>query len=438
MRNPVSLSGLFLMLLLIPLPLCLSSCGDLEVAPPEETLNTAAEEYVRLALAVGRYDENYIDAYFGPEEWKDEVDTEGRELDEIAAKADELLARLETPPAPADDEMLNLRRRFLISQLQSLRTFVDILQGASLSFDEEFEALYGGVAPHLPDSYFEDTLNRLDAVLPGQGPLGTRLENYRDRFLIPQDRIEDVMRTTIAEARRRTLAHIAVPATEDFALELVPEAPWAAYNWYKGNFRSLIQINASYPIRVNDAIWLAAHEGYAGHHVDSMLTDRELVRDRGWIEYAVWPLFSPETLVAEGLAEYAMELVFPLEDRARFAEQELFPLAGIEGEDAKLYFQIEDLAGVFSEVAVARRYLDGEITAEEAIPLTVETALIDEALAAQDMRFWDEYRTYIANYSVGKRMVREYIERHADSTDEQWQEFERLLSLPPLPWLLEE
>ena len=174
MRNPVSLSGLFLMLLLIPLPLCLSSCGDLEVAPPEETLNTAAEEYVRLALAVGRYDENYIDAYFGPEEWKDEVDTEGRELDEIAAKADELLARLETLPAPADDEMLNLRRRFLISQLQSLRTFVDILQGAGLSFDEEFEALYGGVAPHLPDSYFEDTLNRLDAVLPGQGPLGTR------------------------------------------------------------------------------------------------------------------------------------------------------------------------------------------------------------------------------------------------------------------------
>ena len=51
-----------------------------------------------------------------------------------------------------------------------------------------------------------------------------------------------------------------------------------------------------------------------------------------------WPLFSPETLVAEGIAEYAMELVFPLEDRAGFAEQELFPLAGIEGEDAKLYF----------------------------------------------------------------------------------------------------
>ena len=108
MRNPVSLSGLFLLLLLIPLPLCLSSCGDLEVAPPEETLNTATEEYVRLALAVGRYDENYIDAYLGPEEWQDEVDTEGRELDEIAAKADELLARLETLPAPADDEMLNL------------------------------------------------------------------------------------------------------------------------------------------------------------------------------------------------------------------------------------------------------------------------------------------------------------------------------------------
>ena len=100
MRNPVSLSGLFLLLLLIPLPLCLSSCGDLEVAPPEETLNTATEEYVRLALAVGRYDENYIDAYLGPEEWQDEVDTEGRELDEIAAKAGTSIVFTITRPRP--------------------------------------------------------------------------------------------------------------------------------------------------------------------------------------------------------------------------------------------------------------------------------------------------------------------------------------------------
>jgi hypothetical protein len=148
---------------------------------------------------------------------------------------------------------------------------------------------------------------------------------------------------------------LTLPASEDFVLELVSDAPWPAYQRYTGDFRSLIEVNTSLPMRISSALYLATHEGYPGHHVDTVLSDIELVRDRGWIEYAVWPLFSPETLVAEGLAEYAMELVFPLEDRARFAEQELFPLAGIEGEDAKLYFQIEDLAGVFSAVAVARR-----------------------------------------------------------------------------------
>jgi hypothetical protein len=429
------------MVILIAWSLCCLSCGDRQGALPEETMSIAGETYVKLALAVGRYDEAYIDSYHGPAKWQEEVDAEGRGLDEIAAQAGELLAQLEALPA-SEDEMLDLRHRFLISQLQSLRAYVEILQGTSLSFDKEFEALYGAVAPHFPDSLLEDTLDQLDELLPGEGPLGIRLQDYRARFLIPQDRIEDVMRTTIAEVRRRTLAHITLPATEDLALELVPEAPWGAYSQYKGDFRSLIQINASLPIRVDDAIWLAAHEGYPGHHVDSTVTDRELVRDRGWFEHAVWPFFSPKTLVGEGIAEYAMDLVFPLENRARFAEQKLFPLAGIEGEDAKLYFQIQDLAGYFwaaeASAAVARRYLDGEITAAEAIPLTVDTALVDEALAEMYIDFWDEFRTYVANYPVGRRMVREYIERHADSPDEQWQQFERLLSLPRVPSLLKE
>ena len=32
-------------------------------------MNTLAEQYVRLVLAVGQHDADYVDAYYGPPEW---------------------------------------------------------------------------------------------------------------------------------------------------------------------------------------------------------------------------------------------------------------------------------------------------------------------------------------------------------------------------------
>ena len=80
MTNHAPQSGRLLIMLLIAPALYLSACGNRQVTSPEETMNSAAEAYVKLVLAMGRFDENYIDAYTGPAEWQQEVDAEGREL----------------------------------------------------------------------------------------------------------------------------------------------------------------------------------------------------------------------------------------------------------------------------------------------------------------------------------------------------------------------
>ena len=36
----------------------------------EPTMNTIAERYVSLVLNIGVYDPDYVDAYYGTEEWK--------------------------------------------------------------------------------------------------------------------------------------------------------------------------------------------------------------------------------------------------------------------------------------------------------------------------------------------------------------------------------
>jgi hypothetical protein len=84
----------------------------------------------------------------------------------------------------------------------------------------------------------------------------------------------------------------------------------------------------------------------------------------------------------------------------------------------------------------ARRYLDGTIDRDAAIAWLERYALMAHDRAAQRVRFFDQYRSYVINYNYGKDLVRHYIESHggtADHPDRRWQEFEKLLSSPRLP-----
>ena len=105
---------------------------------------------------------------------------------------------------------------------------------------------------------------------------------------------------------------------------------WNAYNWYKGNYHSLIQVNLDFPIVIDRAIDLACHEGYPGHHVYNALLEQALVRERGWVEISMYPLFSPQSLIAEGSANFGIDMAFPAAERAAFERDSLFPLAGLD------------------------------------------------------------------------------------------------------------
>ena len=79
-----------------------------------------------------------------------------------------------------------------------------------------------------------------------------------------------------ADRQKLLAAHIKLPPAENFTVEYVTNKPWGGYNWYKGNYRSVIQVNTDLPIYVDRAIDLAAHEGYPGHHVYNALLEKNL------------------------------------------------------------------------------------------------------------------------------------------------------------------
>jgi hypothetical protein len=396
-------------------------------------MNAIAESYVKLVLAVGRHDANYVDAYYGPPEWKASADSAKLSLDEILKRADAALAQLGPAPAAASD-LPALRHRYLRTQLGSLRARVQMLQGKRFTFDEESKALYDAVAPTHDDAHFQRVIDTLARLLPGTGPVPERMEEFRRAFVIPREKLDTVFATAIAECKARTSRHLVLPPGERFTVEPVVDKPWSGYNWYQGTYRSLIQVNVELPIYIDRAVDLACHEGYPGHHVYNALLEYRLVRERGWWEYSVYPLFSPQSLIAEGSANYGIEMAFPGEERVAYEKTVLFPLAGLDASRADAYYAVQELMRelTYAGNEAARRYLNGQITAEQAADWLVRYSLSSPERARQRVRFFDTYRSYVINYNLGQDLVKAYVEQ-ASTPAERWRLFGELLSTPRLP-----
>ena len=78
----------------------------------QSVMDQVAESYVRLVLAVGEHDADYVDAYYGPQGWRDEVTAEQLGLPAIAARADTLIDRLLALDPPSQ-ELERLRYTYL-------------------------------------------------------------------------------------------------------------------------------------------------------------------------------------------------------------------------------------------------------------------------------------------------------------------------------------
>jgi len=403
-----------------------------------EELNSIAELYTKLVLAVGRHDADYVDAYYGPNEWAEEAKTKKKPLTAIGEEALQLKIQLDKINSSQNKEILCLRHRYLQKQIASLIAHVEALNGKKLSFDEEAKAYYDVEPPYFPEEHFRKLVNELDSMVPGKGKVPERVVTYRKQFIITPDKLDNVFNAAIDECRSRTKKHIDLPENETFRLEYVRNKSWSGYNWYKGNNESLIQINTDLPIFLERAVDLAAHEGYPGHHVYNCLLETAFVRKFGWVEFSVYPLFSSQSLIAEGTANFGIEVAFPGKERMEFERDVLFPIAGLDKDESAKYSGVQALAAKLSYAGneAARRYLNAEISRDEAAQWLINYALMSPEHAQQRTRFFDQYRSYVVNYNFGLDLVRQYIERRGGTENKpakRWEEFTNLISSPRLP-----
>jgi len=422
---------------LVALGCWLAATAACAPTPPAPDMNQIAERYVKLVLQVGQHDTDFVDAYYGDPAWK--PTGAPVPLAELQVSLSELLDDLARVRVPADaEELVRLRREYLEKQLRAVDTRIAMLRGARLPFDAEAKQLYDAEPPKKTEAEFKTVLDELSTLLPGSGPLPARYATFREKYVIPTAKVDAVFRAAIEGCRSRTIAHLPLPAGETFTVEYVTGKSWSAYNWYKGNFTSVIQVNTDLPISIDRAIDLACHEGYPGHHVYNVLLEDTLVRGRGWVEFSIYPLFSPQSLIAEGTANLGIDVAFPGDARTAFERDTLYPLAGLDPKSAEAFERvmsaIEKLDYAGNEAA--RRYLNGEIDRAAAVAWLETWAMMPKERAEQRTRFFDQYRSYVINYNYGRDLARAYLERKGatpDRPDALWREFGALLASPRLP-----
>ena len=177
----------------------------------ENEMDSIAESYVKLVLNVGQYDPDYVDAYYGPEEWKpqqkiNENDSAG--IQYLFDWSDKLLDSLDLIGDKDAGQLEILRYRYLYKQLLAVKARLFMLADGEFTFDEEAKALYDAVPPNHSAEHFQKILDSLDSALPGEGNIQQRYNAFRDQFIIPKEKLDTVFTLAIQESRRRTIQNI--------------------------------------------------------------------------------------------------------------------------------------------------------------------------------------------------------------------------------------
>jgi hypothetical protein len=401
----------------------MTACG----AHQQPSLDDMARRYVRLAVALGERDPDSLDFYAGPAGFVADVRRNPPALPAIKREADALSA--EVSRLAATDAG---RVKALMADLAAIAARVDLLTGTRQPYDAESAAFFG-VAPDPND---EQALARIRSqiadVVGRDGRLADRYSAFAARFTIPPDRLPTVIRAAVDECRRATVAHLALPPGEGVSLEFVRDKPWGAFSRYLGGARSVIQINADFRFTIDQALQIACHEAYPGHHTRNTLIATSL-EDGRRPERAVQLMFSREALTSEATAMLAVDVAFPPVERVRVERERLFPLAGLHASGVEPHVAVERLVGDLqvAQAGVARQYLDGDLEFARAVNALEAQALVPHAEAL--IKYVNEYRSYVTTYTTGRTLaaLRQAACAGPEPRDEvRWRCFERELLAP--------
>ncbi|MDV3208125.1 MAG: DUF885 domain-containing protein [Rhodococcus ruber] len=392
--------------------------------------DSLVREYLLLGLAFDRLEEGFVDAFTGDPELRRRVENapapDPRDLSHTARRL-----RAELPATGLSGE----RTRFLDVHLRALDCSARKFAGEDIAFVEEVEAYFDVRIGLGDEDAYRDAHRRIDALLPGSGPLAERLQAHRKSEVVPADRLAECVDAFSSALRDKVRAVFPLPETETVEYEVVGDKPWSGFNYYLGRCRSSVAINSDLDQHMSHLPRLIAHESYPGHHTEHCRKEAGLVAG-GHDEQTLFVVNTPQCLMAEGLADLALEtIVGP--GWGRWA-QDIYADLGLrfDGELAeKLHEASAELLSVRQDAALLLH--DRGRTGDEVVAFLQRWSLSSPERARQSLRFLSSplWRAYISTYVEGYRLLGGWLAQ-APAGPERVERFRRLLDEPLVPGVL--
>src|SRR5215210_8510182 len=254
-------------------------------------------EYVRLGLRFDRLEPGFVDAFTGDPGVRAQVADEPAPTPSgLRDQARSLLRELDAADLPAD------RTEYLRGQLTGLECTARKMSGEPVGFVDEVAA-YFQVDVVLGDpAEYAAAHDELGALLPGSGTLAERYAAHRRREECPPDRLESAVHALSSALRDRVRGQYGLPEVETVRYEVVTDKPWSGFNYYEGDYRSRVAINADLPHRLGQLPHLVPHEAYPGHRTGRCRVERGLGGRARHLAHTLFLVNAPECLMAGGLA----------------------------------------------------------------------------------------------------------------------------------------
>ena len=410
------------------LALCLVSSAAIAQPPRAPTLDSLARDYVVLSMRLQRSHPDVVSVTEPPlalaARAKGRVSTEGavRRLNAIVAKID----RLRTPKDP----LVAMRQRALRAHAASLALQLQPAEMNKLPVGDRVRRIYGFEPDFAPLTGFDAAIDALDKALPGAGTLSDRIDAMKQRAQVPKDRIEAVVRTAVAECRRRAAIHLRMPA-ETLAISFPADPLVPGQSNYLGG-KGTMAVSTVVPADVDRLLQLSCHEAYPGHHTNYASMDENLWRKRHWPESKVGLAFEPQFAVSDAISEYGTGLNFPLDERMKYEREILYPLAGFTMQDEAAWrAYLSARSSVLGATStVIRDYLDGKIDAATAKRLSMRYRLMNPRSAEQLLKMVDAFGVDVIASDQGWLAIDRAFA--GKPVDEQWRLLQRMEEEPML------
>jgi hypothetical protein len=405
----------------------------------EPSLEPAAliREYLSLGLRFDRIELGYVDAFTGDPALRQSVLAEpAPDPADLVRQAQRLLAAL--PDVPRRNGFDQVRADYIGAHLRALACAGRKFAGEDIGFVDEVHDYFDVHIAKGEAETYRQAHARLDDVLGGGGSLADRMEAYRAAEEIPPDRLAECIEAFSSALRDRVRVEYPLPDTETVVYQVVTDQPWSGFNYYLGDYRSTVAVNADVKQLMSNLPRLVAHESYPGHHTEHCRKEAGLVNRKGHAEQTIFLVNTPQCLMAEGLADLA--LYAAIGPGWGHWAAEIYADLGLrfDGERAEAVSEASAaLAGVRQDAALMLH--DEHRDGDEVTAFLRRWLLVNDTRARQMLRFLSSplWRAYTSTYVEGYRLLRGWLDDRPAGVSLA-ERFGRLLDEPLIPSALPE